>query len=63
MTYTYPSICPHYTPTMAVDITRDKVYEGTGFCELVDKPCLKDSGMDCDTYDEWKHEQQEDIDG
>ena len=53
MIYTYPSICPLYQPRI----------NSTGMCEESDHQCDKDIGGDCDYYDEWKHELQEDVDG
>ena len=31
---------------------REQCPHGEGWCELVDKPCLLDMGMECDTYNE-----------
>jgi len=48
--------CPYQKQERAFDFARDKVYEGPVMCDLVDKPCLLESGDECDTYEEYLQE-------
>jgi len=51
--------CPHLKTTLAYDDQFDEVYEGST-CTLVDKHCLMEAGEECETYDEWLKEEQDD---
>ena len=51
--------CPHQKQQVAVDYERDKVYEGIVICNLNDKWCLLDTGMECDTWKEIRSEEKE----
>ena len=49
--------CPHQKGSpVAYDFERDKVYEGAVMCSLVDKYCLLESGLPCETYEEYLKE-------
>ena len=50
--------CPYQSQQVAVDYERDKVYEGAVVCDLVDKPCLLESGMECEVWDEIRLEEK-----
>jgi len=56
--------CPHIKQAYVTDYERDKVYEGWPMCDLVDKPCLLESGLKCEEWEEiqkeWESEAQED---
>lgn len=43
--------CPHIIRKSAGDETFD-------FCEINDKFCLKESGSECDIYNEWLKEKE-----
>ena len=51
--------CPYMKQHTAVDYKRDKVYEGPVMCDLVDKWCLLESGMECEEYDRFLKESDE----
>lgn len=41
--------CPYVKRKSAGD-------ESWDFCEINDKPCLRESGLECDIYNEWLKE-------
>ena len=48
--------CPHQRLEAAYDFEHDKVYDGPAMCKLNDKVCLLESGLECETYEEFLRE-------
>ena len=51
--------CDYLSIPVAVDYKRDKVYEGIPWCDLADHPCWMEKPGDCEEYDDFVKELEE----
>lgn len=54
--------CPYRADSpVAYDYEHDKVYEGAAMCSITDKWCLLEENLECEIYEEFLEEQEDDL--
>lgn len=54
--------CPHARHTGGYSAELDEYIEGADMCDIVDKWCLLEGGMECETYNEFLKEEEDERD-